>query len=266
MVVVDVGCRWGFAEPFLGRSRPFHVVGFDPDAEECERLRERYRDFPVELVPLALAGKLGPRTLYRTLNPACSSLLQPDPVLTANYPALECAREVGTETVETTTLDAWARSRDLPPIRYLKLDTQGTELEILEGGAGCLRSVRCVEVEVEFNPIYLGQPLFSDVDHFLRGEGFVLWKLTNHVHYSRYGEPDPSRQDSVFYDERQRVDHATFTGQLYWANAHYVRKEMLEATQGLESQRRQDALLLDAIGLREVAAGLSRRDESAPLS
>jgi Methyltransferase FkbM domain len=70
-------------------------------------------------------------------------------------------------------------------IDFIKLDTQGSELEILQGGVRALAGVRCVEVEVEFNPIYRGQPLFYEVDAFMRGQGFVLWKLTNLVHYAR---------------------------------------------------------------------------------
>jgi hypothetical protein len=34
-----------------------------------------------------------------------------------------------------------------------------------------------VEVEVEFTPIYTGQPLFAEVDSFLRGLGYLLFDL-----------------------------------------------------------------------------------------
>jgi len=253
LVVLDIGCRWGFAERFTRDKDAFSVYGFDPDAEECQRLALRYEGLDVCLVPVGLAGQSGKRTLYITHEPACSSLLKPDPYLTENYPALACARLVSTTEVDTTTLDAWARQSQVGQIDYLKLDTQGSELEILQGGVDALQSVRCIEVEVEFNPIYLGQAIFSDVDLFLRTQGFVLWKLTNHVHYSSSGAPEsPLAEDSVFYDDKQQVKQVLYGGQLYWANAHYVKRTVLNKDSTSESQRLRDIHLFDTLGMPDV--------------
>ena len=60
LVVVDVGCRWGFAAAWEQLGDHCRVVGFDPDVEECERLRVHYRDRPqVRVVPLALGAVPG---------------------------------------------------------------------------------------------------------------------------------------------------------------------------------------------------------------
>jgi FkbM family methyltransferase len=253
LVVVDVGCRWGFAEAFIGDIGRFHVYGFDPDLEECERLRRRYEGHAVTIVPVGLAGSIGKRKLYVTKEPACSSLLQPDPALTEQYPALHCARHVSSLDVQTTTLDSWARDNGVHTIDYIKLDTQGTELEILTGGVDALKKVRALEVEVEFNPIYLGQPIFSDVDLFLRREGFVLWKLTNQVHYSKQGSADASLgEDLICYDDKHQVHHAMFGGQLYWANAHYVRKCLVDGDQISVAQKLRDIALFQALGMADV--------------
>lgn len=253
LVVVDIGCRWGFAERFIDEKRTFHIYGFDPDIEECQRLSKRYANNNVSLIPLGLAGTPGKRTLYITQEPACSSLLQPDPELTENYPALQCARHVSSVEVETTTLDHWALREKVSAVDYIKVDTQGTELEILRGGVNTLRNVRCLEVEVEFNPIYIGQPVFSDIDMFLREQDFVLWKLTNHVHYSRNGAPvELLGEDAVYYDDRQRVAHPMFGGQLYWANAHYVKKSVLNPKDMSDIQMQRDTNLFTALGMPDV--------------
>ena len=260
LVVVDIGCRWGFAEKFIDEKGAFHAYGFDPDIEECQRLSKRYASSNVSLIPLGLAGIPGKRTLYITQEPACSSLLQPDPELTENYPALQCARHVSTVEVETTTLDHWALRDGVHVVDYIKVDTQGTELEILRGGINTLKNVRCLEVEVEFNPIYLGQPVFADVDMFLREQGFVLWKLTNHVHYSRDGAPmEPLGEDAIFYDDKQRVAHPLFGGQLYWANAHYVRKSVLSAKDVSAIQMQRDISLFTTLGMPDVVSHLNAR-------
>lgn len=90
-----------------------------------------------------------------------------------------------TETVErhelqTATLDQVLRREApaLPPPDYLSIDTQGTELEILEGGGETLdKHVLAVFVEVGFAPTYQGQPMFSAIEEFLRGRGFQLASL-----------------------------------------------------------------------------------------
>ncbi|SHI49196.1 FkbM family methyltransferase [Pollutimonas bauzanensis] len=254
LVVIDVGCRWGFAERFMQDADKFRVYGFDPDREECERLTKIYgHKAPITLVPLGLAGTSGLRTLYITSEPACSSLLPPDPELTASYPSLYCARQEREIQVETTTLDLWVEGTDISAVDYIKVDTQGTELEILQGGSNTLEKVRSLEVEVEFNPIYQGQPLFSDVDLFLRKKGFVLWKLTNQVHYSRGAAARaPLGEDTIFYDDKYRISHLMYGGQLYWGNAHYIHKTVLRPDLVSESQRARDVALFNVLGMNDV--------------
>ena len=251
LVIVDVGCRWGFADVFPLDASDLKIFGFEPDAEECERLRALYQGRKVEIVPLGLAGRPGKRTLYFTRQPACSSLLKPIDALTRDYPALHCAQEVRSIEIDTTTLDIWARSIDLGAVDYLKLDTQGTELEILQGGESILPSVRALEIEVEFNPIYEGQPLFSDVDQYLRRHGFVLWQLTNHVHYSRYPEQNPSLgNDGICFNENIRIEHPRYGGQLFWANAHFIHRDVLETQD--PQQRARDERLFEILGMPDV--------------
>lgn len=267
VVVVDVGCRWGFSQHlFEGHNRDcFRIYGFDADAAECARLNEHYVGYPVRIFPLALAGRPGRRTLHHTREPACSSLLRPRADLTSQYPALGCAALEYTSEIEVTTLDDWAAAHAIPVVDYLKLDTQGTELEILQGGLATLRSVRALEVEVEFNPIYESQPLFAEVDAFLRGQGFVLWKLANHVHYTRHGTgEDPLGENLVFWDDRHGARHPSYEGQLFWANAHYVRQAVLDQDGSDYAQRDRDTVLFETLGQTDVLRHFQERPGSPP--
>jgi hypothetical protein len=66
---------------------------------------------------------------------------------------------------------------------FFKNDTQGTELDILKSGETLLRnSIMGVHVEVEFHQFYEEQPLFSDVDNYLRNLGFSLFDLNRALH------------------------------------------------------------------------------------
>jgi lipopolysaccharide transport system ATP-binding protein len=253
LVVVDVGCRWGFAESFTvpnGTGR-FRVYGFDPDQAECTRLEQHYAAAGIDtvtLVPLALAGKAGRRTLHETREPACSSLLEPDGTLTEDYPSLACAQAVARRDIDVTTLNDWARDTGVARIDYIKLDTQGSELEILRGAGALLESIRCIDVEVEFNPIYLDQPLFADVDRFLRQNGFVLWQLGNMVHYShRLGSNSPIGEASIHFDDAHRHTHPVHGGQLFWAEARYVQSDVLTSRPSDDPQRQRDEVLFRAL-------------------
>jgi hypothetical protein len=54
------------------------------------------------------------------------------------------------------------------------LDTQGFELEILQGSDDLIQTDRCIDIEVAFNPICEGKTLFVETDTYLRSKGFVL--------------------------------------------------------------------------------------------
>lgn len=227
LTIVDVGCRWGIARAWEALGSRATIVGFDPDAAECARLRTAYRGpCDVRFVAAALGDSIGTASLYVTQDPSCSSLLEPDPVLVASVPQLACVRPVRQTRVELTTLDQCAASANIDHVDFLKLDTQGTELMVLRGASASLASTRAVEVEVEFNPIYVGQPLFGDVDSFLRAKGFVLWRLKHLAHYSVQQRPTgcgvPDRQ---VFDSRL-VHFRAREGQLFWCNAYYVRSEL----------------------------------------
>jgi FkbM family methyltransferase len=248
LIVADVGCRWGFADFWQQLSPHVTLYGFDPDPAECERLRATYKDSNVHLVPLALAEEPGERTLYLTREMACSSLYRPDPALTAGFPELACAAEVGTSKIVVTTLDAWSAANAVSGIDFIKLDTQGAELDVLRGGERTLASVRALEVEVEFNPIYVGQPLFGDVDRFLRDRGFVLWKLSTLAHYSRAEVPRAEEQPNTNYYDSQTISHPVLSGQLYWGHAYYVRQEIAAGSSRGWQRSVRDAALMEVLG------------------
>src|SRR5262249_12351091 len=162
------------------------LVGFEPDAVECRRLNDSVRPGRSERYFATALGKSdGTGTLHLAVRPACSSLYPPDAAVVRRYPQVYGdIREVGTEEVALTTLDSWWIDAGRPRISFIKLDTQGSEWDILTAGSRVLPGCLGLEVEVEFNALYLGQPLFHDVDRLLREAGFSLWRLGSLCHYA----------------------------------------------------------------------------------
>lgn len=81
------------------------------------------------------------------------------------------------EKVPVVPLDHYVEAEKLPAPDLIKLDVQGYELAILEGGLRCLQAARFVISEVSFIPFYQGQPLFADVVAFMDQQGFELCAL-----------------------------------------------------------------------------------------
>src|SRR5262249_23401008 len=162
-------------------------------------------------------------------------------------------RMARSEPIELIAMDDWCAENAIDRVDLFKLDTQGSELDVLRGAERTLASVSVVQTEVEFNPMYEGQPLFGDVDRFLRERGFVLWNLATLSHHRVLGARAGLRPASQTFDfEASRYTRRS--GQLFWADAVFVREEMARAyprTDWPVALRR--ACLAMALGLDELA-------------
>jgi Methyltransferase FkbM domain len=56
-------------------------------------------------------------------------------------------------------------------IDFIKLDLEGGELAVLEGATTTLRTCMGLHVEVSFQSLRVGQPLFADIQRFLNSHG-----------------------------------------------------------------------------------------------
>jgi protein O-GlcNAc transferase len=151
------------------------VIGFEPISEECERLNATC-GFPesIRYLPYAI-GDGARHTLNITNLPMTSSLFEPDTdTLDLFHNLGEFTQVVARESLQTMRLDDLA---DLGPIDFLKLDIQGAELMALQNATSVLANTSVIQCEVEFVELYKGQPLFADVDSFLRSQGFCFLKF-----------------------------------------------------------------------------------------
>jgi hypothetical protein len=57
---------------------------------------------------------------------------------------------------------------------YLKLDTQGFDIEVLRGAADSLQAVRALQTEASVQGIYKGMPGYMDTLRHLDGLGFDI--------------------------------------------------------------------------------------------
>jgi FkbM family methyltransferase len=181
LIVSDIGAANGLPLNLSPLGYTATVLFFEPNAESAKALNEHLRSFGYadpRVLPVALAGSDGPRTLHITNVPTGSSLLKPGSEyfnVFGNPGYFYPVREV---TVQTRRLDGVLAENALPRLDALKIDTQGAELEIIKGlGQIFIDETLCVELEVGYPGSYVGQPGFGELDAMITGAGFYLFDL-----------------------------------------------------------------------------------------
>ena len=173
--VLDVGSRGGLHPMFDEVAPLVEAVGFEPDTEECERLNQRFLASTVyrslRFLPFGLGRKEDQQELNLCRSGGVSSVYRPNRSLLNRFPDASRFDVVDTASMPVRGLDELLKDPHLrlpANIDFMKIDTQGSELDILQGAKGALlNQVVAVEVEVEFARLYDSQPLFRDVDLFL---------------------------------------------------------------------------------------------------
>jgi len=204
IVYIDIGARWGISEPWNKFYDIVNVIAFEPDPVECENLNAQAQsnDLPIKYFPTALSNKMEEVNLKLTSSRGCSSLLKPNKQILNEFPNAERFDIENTITLNADTLDSILERNNIANADFLKIDTQGTELNILQGSEKTLsKSVFGIQVEAEFTKLYEGQALFSDVDSFLRKKGFTLFDIKRY-RWKRKNVPAnmPCRGQVVFCD------------------------------------------------------------------
>jgi FkbM family methyltransferase len=198
--VADVGAAAGLAKRWRPLAPSLRVIAFEPDARSDASVDAR-RGALVTVVDRAAAASDGELTLHLTRKPRCSSLYPPNREVVDRYPDGDRYDVIGTAAVACTTVDT-ALGALGATLDFLKIDTQGTELDVLRGARGSLDRCLGIEVEVEFQPLYVGAAVFRDVDRYISELGFEIFDLrrTSFVRDGALPRPRQRKGQLVFGD------------------------------------------------------------------
>jgi FkbM family methyltransferase len=171
--IVDVGANEGaWLEHEVNE-----IHAFEPNPEAFERLERRLAARPrANLHRIALGDRVARASLNVTGNDSLASLLSPAPLLAEAYtePRATVRRQIE---VEVDTLD-----RVVPEtleVDLLKIDVQGYEAQVLEGGHRLLGRTRAVLIEMNLRPHYEGESGFGTLfDTLTTGHGFIPWGMS----------------------------------------------------------------------------------------
>lgn len=207
LIICDVGAR-GSAPEELAPFYPYMIyAAFDADEAECERLNSLRHLFRERHIYPYFIGRDSRDTvfyLYERLGESSPYLPHRRfrDVFEGNSFSVQKQIQVS-----SSSLDDVYQKEDIELPDLVKLDTQGSELEILHGAASVIRNASIIEIEVEFMQMYDGQPLFHDVMKFMHDNGFELLYL-NRV-----------------FGQRNQVFRGQSRGQLIFGDALFGRRE-----------------------------------------
>jgi len=180
--LVEVGARPG------GESEPFYplldaiprsqLLSFEPDEPLCREMQQKAGKRNIRYVASALGVCKERRKFYITKHPMCSSLYEPDSRYVDFFNALEPQAVARVIDIDTVDLDSVLVEHSVPPVDFIKIDVQGAELDVFRGASHALASVLLIVAEVEFSPMYIGQPRVGDVDRYLRDRSIVFHKFS----------------------------------------------------------------------------------------
>lgn len=178
MTVVDIGARGGREHHWKIFGNQIKIIGFEPDIKECARLNKLNQGPNTTYYPFALWEKKGERKFYIMKNLPSSSFFKPKQDFWVRFPDrknLAIKKEVY---IKTTNLDSFIKEHHVGYVDFIKLDIEGAELPTLKGGLKTIKnSVLGITCEVLFSRILYNQPVFAEIDLFLRSLGFVLFDL-----------------------------------------------------------------------------------------
>lgn len=104
--------------------------------------------------------------------------VHPDLVGTSIYKEGEDSDVNGVErVVPTLTLDEICSEKGTPPPYLIKVDTQGSEIEVLKGARNILPLAEFVILEVSLFEFYKGAPLIGDCIEFMLKNGFAAYDV-----------------------------------------------------------------------------------------
>lgn len=171
-VLFDVGANHGSYTKFLRRLSPgSRIHAFEPHPATFASLQEHCGASSVTLVNMAVSDTAGVMQLYdfadsdgstqASLAQASVEMFDPDVV---------------SHTVEVTTIDAYMAAAGIEQVDFLKIDTEGFDINVLRGAKQALSRGAIKAIQFEFIPADIAMRVTMR-DFFAVLHGYRLFRL-----------------------------------------------------------------------------------------
>jgi FkbM family methyltransferase len=182
VVFFDIGANTGQTIDYITKLFPnASIFSFEPTPRVFRELYEKYEGTKnVYLFDIALAESNGRLDFYTSDFSPTNSCLQPNDALYGGcYPEIkEALSDTKTIQVDALTLDSWYAEyfADSEKVDIVKIDVQGFEYNVLQGGMQTLREkTKMLYLEVQYLEFYKNAVPFYKIFELLYENGFYQY-------------------------------------------------------------------------------------------
>jgi hypothetical protein len=226
--LLDVGCSGGIEQRWRIFGDRLRAIGFDPLVAEIDRLNAANTNPGVSYVAAFVTCSEYDTLFPRELRNDRLASKNDDPFPRVSAVAAQDRFEVSyvqdvfnagapvVMTERTVALDDVIEPRDRPQVDFLKIDTDGHDIEAVLGAEAIMAAGGVLGLKVEaqlHGAIHPYANTFANIDRVLRERGFTLFDLATY-RYSRKHLPAPFLFD---------LAAQTTSGQVVWGDAIYFR-------------------------------------------
>lgn len=194
-IIFDVGANRGDTVKLYRSLFPSSkIYAFEPFIDSFNVLQERFKgDENIICINEALTNSIGEKILFVNESVDTNSLFQSQ---TTGLNSDLAVKNKSTIQVRATTLESFCLQNGIIKIDILKMDVQGSELNILKGGKQLLLNnlIELIYAETYFIQQYENQPLFYDIAIYLKDFGYNLQDIYSPI----YGNRKIAWSDCIF--------------------------------------------------------------------
>ncbi len=173
--VIDVGANNGQFASLIIKTHPnSKIICFEPQIEPFNNLKKIFKNSKIKLFRLACGSKKESIKMNISNRNDSSSILGIGKHQIHYFPDTYLKKK---EVIKVAKLKEVINLKKQTKPILLKIDTQGYELEVLKGSE--LKYVKYILIECSFIKFYKNQPLFKEIDKFLKKKKFYIYKCYN---------------------------------------------------------------------------------------
>ncbi len=173
--LLDIGSSYDIEPRWKKIKQKLNYFGLEPNNELASELIKQNRDcYKYNIISKLISNKKEYTNFNICRDPGVSSILKPNLNFLSNFQNSKRFNIEKEVKLEADTLDNLIYEE----IDFIKIDIQGAEMKALEGAEKILNKTIGLEVEVEFQPMYVDQPLFGEINNFLIKKNFEFIDFT----------------------------------------------------------------------------------------
>lgn len=169
--ILDIGANEGqFVKLIRNHCKESMIYSFEPLKECYDKLKVNIdTQQPSMAFHFALGAKEETMKINRNESSPSSSILSMDELHKKELPH---TTNTDTEEITVKSLDQIASDLKIEQPLLIKIDVQGFEDQVIRGGENTIKEASIVVVELSFEELYEGQPLFDDIYSIMKTMGF----------------------------------------------------------------------------------------------